>query len=421
MNAYDPRDKWWEPGKEQLRRERYAEQIRLIREALRNSGKQVGLSPWVDEDHLDEVEFLYRADTVLTSDADASRVRQVLGLAPTEDKHDEGLPDPINGLTVLRVPDASQAVEQVDRAIGKGVVRYDTVVHVSPYSFCPATEPEPARKGPEPKPNSNGGAGLGVRVAVADTGRIEAVVNQHSWLADVTGDPEPPPTQVGHYRGHGTFAAGVLRTMAPKTDVRIWSLFPHGGGDFESELAPKLVDVFLSRVDIISMSAGVTPANGHSLLGLQAFYENYLKGSNTLLVCAAGNDGNQGPFEPASQGWPVAVGALDAKGKQAGYSNYGAWVDVWARGSEMINAYPNGPYTSKEPPRKGQPEAVFTSGLASWSGTSFATPLVAGLIAARMSTYGENARQAWAALSAKAAARAAANGGLWVLEPGDGD
>ena len=260
MNAYDPRDKWWEPGKEQLRRERYAEQIRLIREALRNSGKQVGLSPWVDEDHLDEVEFLYRADTVLTSDADASRVRQVLGLTPTEDKHDEGLPDPINGLTVLRVPDASQAVEQVDRAIGKGVVRYDTVVHVSPYSFCPATEPEPARKGPEPKPNSNGGAGLGVRVAVADTGRIEAVVNQHSWLADVTGDPEPPPSQVGHYRGHGTFAAGVLRTMAPKTDVRIWSLFPHGGGDFESELAPKLVDVFLSRVDIISMSAGVTPA-----------------------------------------------------------------------------------------------------------------------------------------------------------------
>jgi len=421
MNAYDPRDKWWDRDKEQLRRDRYAEQIRLIREALRNSGKQVGLSPWVDEDHLDEVEFLYRADTVLTRDADAPRVRDVLGLAPTENKHEEGLPDPINGLTVLKVADARQAVERVDGAIGKGVVRYDTVVHVSPFSFCPATEPEPASKGPDPKVNKASGAGGGVRVAVADTGRIEAVVNQHAWLTDVTGDAEPPESRVGHYRGHGTFAAGVLRAMAPSAEVHIWSLFPHGGAEFESELAPKLVDIFLSRVDIISMSAGVTPANGHSLLSLQAFYEHYLKGSNTLLVCAAGNDGNQGPFEPASQGWPVAVGALDVDGKRAGYSNYGAWVDVWARGSDIVNAYPKGAYTSKEPPRKGQPDAVFKSGFASWSGTSFATPLVSGLIAARMSTYGENARQAWAALSAKAAARAAANGGLWVLEPGDGD
>jgi subtilisin family serine protease len=422
MNAYDPHDKWWDAGQEALRRARYADQVRLIRQALRDNGTEISVHPWVDDDHLDAVEYMYRSDTVLTSDADAPRVRRLLGLPQTDDKRQDGLPDPINGLTVLKVAQpAADVVDRVDRAIGKGVVRYDTVVHVSPFSFCPATEPDPAKQGPDPAVNPNSGAGRHTRVAVVDTGCLDAVVNQHSWLAGVPGDPEAPPSQIGHYRGHGTFAAGVLRTMAPSADVHVWPLFPHGGAVLESELAPRLVEVFLSNVDIISMSAGVAPAGGSPLLSLQAFYDNYLKGSKTLLVCAAGNDAGPGPFEPASQGWPVAVGALDADGAQAGYSNYGAWVDVWARGTDVVNAYPKGTYRYMEPPKAGQPDGSFTTGLASWSGTSFATPLVSGLIAARMSAYGENARQAWAALSAIAAARAARNGGRWVLQPGDGD
>lgn len=422
MNAWNPHTKWWHPGEEGLWKARQAEQVKLIRTALREHGNDISIHPEVDDKHLDEVEFMYRSDTVLTSDADAPRVRALLGLPETVDKRQPGLPDPINGLTVLKVTDpAADVVARADRSLGKGVVRYDTVVHVTPYTYCPATEPDPARIGPDPAVNLNAKAGKDIRVAVVDTGCLDAVVNQHSWLEGVSGDKEPPAAKMGHYRGHGTFVAGVLRTMAPSAHVDIWSLFPHGGAILESELAPKLVEVFLSNVDIISMSAGVMPASGQSLLSLKAFYDNYLKGSKTLLVCAAGNDAGPGPFEPASQGWPIAVGALEIDGSQAGYSNYGAWVDVWARGSDIVNAYPKGAYRYMEPPMSGQPDARFPTGLASWSGTSFSTPLVAGLIAARMSTYGENARQAWDHLSAVAAARAAANGGRWVLRPGDGD
>jgi subtilisin family serine protease len=420
MNAYDPRDKWWDDDQVDLRRDRYAEQVRVAHDALTARGTQIGVAK--DTDDLADTRFLYRADTVLTSDADAPRVRRLLGLDPTDDKSGPGLPDPINGLTVLQVDSADQAVRRADQALGRGVVRYDTVVHVSPVSFCPATEPDPAKSGPEPAVNRNARAGDGVRVAVVDTGLLNQVVKQHPWLDGVAGEAEAPAAQTGHYRGHGTFVAGVVRAMAPAAKVDVWALFPHGGATLESELAPKLVDVFLSHVDVISMSAGVTPADGHSMLSLQAFYENYLKGSNTLLVCAAGNDGNQGPFEPASQGWPVAVGALEEDGTQAPYSNYGSWVDVWARGSDVVNAYPKGKYRYAEPPKRGNAsDANFTSGLASWSGTSFATPLVSGLIAARMSNYGENARQAWAHLSTVAAGRAGANAGRWVLRPGDGD
>ena len=83
----------------------------------------------------------------------------------------------------------------------------------------------------------------------------------------------------------------------------------------------------------------------------------------------------------------------------------------------MVNAYPVGTYAYTEPPNVG---LTFTSaGLASWSGTSFATPLVAGLIAARMSKTGESAQHAAEALLRIANRQARALVGP-VLEPGDG-
>jgi hypothetical protein len=76
-------------------------------------------------------------------------------------------------------------------------------------------------------------------------------------------------------------------------------------------------------------------------------------------------------------------------------------VDVYARGSDVVNAYPRGIYAYQHAPLRGR-RARFDNGLAEWSGTSFSTPLVAGVVAGRMSWSGENAQQAADAVLAMA-------------------
>jgi subtilisin family serine protease len=375
------------------RRDRVRGQVEIVRDALGADEVEH------DTEEPADFRYLYRSGALLVRDRDLDRVRSVV--------NGEVRDSLIGGLTLFQPSGrgTQNALAEIDAALGRGIATPDHVVYVTPAGgCCPATEPEvPGTFDPHPSLSSaDPSDGEDVLVSVVDTGWLpEAAVNPRTpWLQDVTGDQESyDPESIRPYAGHGTFVAGVVRCLAPSAQVRVEGFLINGGAVFESELIKQLDDALIDAPDVITMSAGTTTRNNQDLLAFQVFWETRLSRlKGTVLVTAAGNDGGRGPFWPAAFPWTVSVGALNGDNERAPFSNYGSWVDVFAPGTDLVNAYATGTYVTQEPPVVGE-RRVF-EGIARWSGTSFATPVVAGLIAARMSKTGENARQAADALMA---------------------
>ena len=319
--------------------------------------------------------------------------------------------------------DIARLLDEIDENVGRQVAFPDHVVHVTPAvggggKMCPASEPElPLGKGPVPAPTRNGDAGLDIKVSVVDTGWCESAADnpETPWLDDDTyeieGDKEVVvPSDIGSYVGHGTFVAGIIRCLAPATEIEIEGVLKHAGAIYESDIAAELNEAMSDLEEgrlpsLISISAGTYTRNNAGMLAfelLSLVYRFGLEDDGPLVIAAAGNENTDRPFYPAAYDWVVAVGALDEHMCTPKFTNYGRWVDVWAHGTKLVNAFPVGTYFVKEPgPTQGE-QRDFT-GLAQWSGTSFATPVVTGSIVAYMSEHpGMTARQAKAELFANA-------------------
>jgi subtilisin family serine protease len=406
----------WPPKKRSEREPtKLSVQTGLIENAMREKGIDVAAA------HCDDgtLDFLYQRGVILVRDAYLSQVRNVVGGGDVEEGFTDGVT--LYRLQHARISEVADAVQAIDSELGAGVATPSHILSIAPVWSCPATEPQEVPAGILPDPGVQAG-GDGAFIYVPDTGLLRSA-SSHPWLAGVTGqwDELPPPGKNGAdippYAGHGTFIAGVARCMAPVCSVRVTRDFDAAGALSEHELVRRLDSALSEGADIISLSACGTTRGDRPLLGFETFWDRYRHYKGVVMLAAAGNNSSRRPVWPAAFPQVVSVGSLAANGRDRAYfSDFGPWVDVYAPGEGLVNAFASGNYVCREPPDVGQ-RRVF-HGMARWSGTSFSTPLVAGLVAARMSRTGENGRRAADALLATARAQRIPGVGpaLW---PGD--
>ena len=399
-------------------------QVRHILEQFRG---QVETQPqgWAEGRNPNPVEFLYRRAHLLIRDQDLPRLRDAK-------VYGEVVRHPVPGLALVYLPQLGRknlldVLAQVNMRARGNFVTPDHMMHVcfdpKPGTHCPATEPDgvPRDARPLPAVSASHCDGRGALVAVVDTGLLKTAPELHPWLHGVTGTLErevsrKKPHRISRYTAHGTFIASIVRAMAPRAQVRVERIFERAGANFESEVVKELYQVMDYAPDIISLSAGTHTWLDRGLLSFRIFVDGPLRErSETVLVACAGNDGQDWKFSPAKMKGVLSVGALAANGEErAGFSNHGDWVKVYAPGEDLVHAYAHGTYHYFETP--GRKNHKF-HGMARWSGTSFSTPVVAGLIAARMSGTGETAREAASSLLLLARAQALPGVGP-VLRPG---
>ncbi len=391
-----------------------------------------------------DVNYLYRQNVILSGEQDVDRVTESIdrNFPVRQEEAEQASRFELRRvsagvrLILLRgLPPVPVVLDALDADLGTGVATIDAFLYPCPYP-CPATEPmevPPGTLAPFPPPGSGapcphpghhgprqGCDGEGVSVVVVDTGLLPDAAADHPWLAGVTGtteDPHYPGTdRIPPYVGHGTFVAGCLRCMAPRARVFVAKGFDSPTGKFESDLAPILENALDRHPDVFVFTFVTATRKDLSLKTFDDLYERRIRHVKGLvIVVPAGNDGKSRWMWPAAYPWVVSVGALSASWRdRAHFSNHGGWVDVYGPGEDLINAFAKGSYICDEPP-VGQHRHFH--GMAMWSGTSFSTPIVAGLIAARVSATGENGQVAADSLLRLARSQAVAGIGA-VLYPG---
>jgi thermitase len=217
-----------------------------------------------------------------------------------------------------------------------------------------------------------------VRVVVMDTGvwadsplppeRYQVGDSDYETVTDADGD-QVLDSDVGH----ANFIAGVVLQGTSRARVRIVKVLDSFGVGTELDLARQITG--LRDCDILNLSLGAYTVDDQPPVLLRWALGRFLGGQDRLVVAAAGNDGQAGPpfwpaaFATAAVPWKdqVISVAAHAGGALCEWSNSGPWVTVAAPGADVVSTYIN--------------HAEFSSGWASWSGTSFATPHVVAAIA----------------------------------------
>lgn len=235
--------------------------------------------------------------------------------------------------------------------------------------------------------------GAGTKIAVLDTG----VARNHPRLSGrfVQGydfvDDDNDPSEVGRQPqnagfGHGTHVAGLVALVAPEAKIMpVRVLDPNGAGNVwvlaeairyaaDPDNNPNTPD----GADVINLSLATLR---NTEIVEEIIEEITCSGDDdddddrdegnsdddcgvakdVVVVAGAGNNSNEIPLYPAGEGVEglIAVAASNQSDVLANFSNRGSWITVAAPGQSILSTVP-------------------ANSFGTWSGTSMASPIVAG-------------------------------------------
>lgn len=206
--------------------------------------------------------------------------------------------------------------------------------------------------------------GTGIIVGVIDTG-IDAdhpdLSGQVLGAWDFTGSPSGPADR----QGHGTHTSGTIAAKNPAIGVAPGAKLVHGKGLGDNGsgsgrgIAAAMRKCVAEGATILSMSLGSSGRDPE----IDAAGEE-LTAKGVWIVAAAGNSGGNTPDVdfPGRLPWSISVAALDKMLAVASFSSGGAKINTSGAGVNIWSCRPGGGYQQM-------------------SGTSMATPFVAGILA----------------------------------------
>lgn len=302
----------------------------------------------------------------------------------------------IDGKTVLLPPKAVAAL-----AKQTGVLRIDDDVVVEALGRTPTPQPvellpwgvdiidaELVWGGVEDAINVVFGynAGAGIKVGIIDTGisntHLDLLANVKSGVNTIN-----PYKNWNDDNGHGSHVAGIVGAIdntigvigvGPAIDLYAIKVLDRSGSGYLSDVIEGIQWAKDNNMQVINMSLGTTS-------DVPSFHEAVIAAKNAgiVIVAAAGNSGgtsNEAVIFPAAYPEAIAVSATDKSDVIASWSSRGPEVDLAAPGVSIYSTY------------KG-------TGYATLSGTSMASPHVAGSAALVLNTpvglYDANGNSKW--------------------------
>ena len=210
-------------------------------------------------------------------------------------------------------------------------------------------------------------------------------VNEITRPSGEPGDDEVVPFKnVGPVddNGHGTHVAGIIAAeanngeggagVAPGCKLMPVKVLGYNTRGFDGDVSAGIVWAADHGAKVINMSLG-GEGGGQTLERAV----RYAQARGAIVIAAMGNDGEDAAHAygsnvnyPASYAGVVAVAATDSDGSVAGFSNHGTWTGVAAPGVRILSTAPT--YDVWDPMQEGYDRL---------SGTSMATPFVAGVAA----------------------------------------